>query len=153
MRKRAAGFTLVELLIVVIAIGIIMSFAIPAYNAFLDRAKEGEGYDLIRKGLKAAYLYYQTDSAWPGSLAETEAPSSQVKYWASLGIDATNQTGALKPTPPSGQTLSDINIALRTLSLGHGSDHKIRGWIDNVGTVYLEVDRPDGTNDNWQSVG
>ena len=41
--RRQHGFTLMELMIVVVIIGILSGVAFPAYKAYVDRAKRSEG--------------------------------------------------------------------------------------------------------------
>ena len=60
--RRSKGFTLLELLIVVVIIGILAAIAIPAYNSYLDTAKitlaQG-ALDTIRKTLESYHIDYQ----------------------------------------------------------------------------------------------
>ncbi len=79
IRKGKSGFTLLELLVVVIILGIIMSFAIPALTGFLDRAREGEGFDLTKKGLMASYLKFNDGGLWPVNTASLTAACSSTR--------------------------------------------------------------------------
>lgn len=48
------GFTLVEIIVVLVIIAIMAAFAIPAYNGFIDRARQSEILGEARVFLLAA---------------------------------------------------------------------------------------------------
>ena len=59
-RKRSlnSGFTLVELIVVVVIIGILSSIAIPSFQNAADKAKQKEPATLIASYIKAAQAYF-----------------------------------------------------------------------------------------------
>jgi type IV pilus assembly protein PilA len=46
MKQAQSGFTLIELMIVIAIVGILATFAIPAYQDYVARSQAGEGYAL-----------------------------------------------------------------------------------------------------------
>ena len=58
LAKKKAGFTLIELMIVVAILGILAAIAIPAFVGYIRRAKSGEAPDMISTMFKGAAAYY-----------------------------------------------------------------------------------------------
>ena len=68
-----SGFTLVELIVVVMIIGILSSIAIPSFMSSGDKAKQQEAATLVSSYIKAAQAYYTENSESPrnaGNLAQ-----------------------------------------------------------------------------------
>ena len=86
-KHKTAGFTLIELMIVIVIIGLLASIALPAYQNYVNRAKITEGFQLASED--QALL-----SEWislHGSLDETPFESSEIdeshgKYVSNISI-------------------------------------------------------------------
>ena len=58
-----SGFTLVELIVVVMIIGILSSIAIPSFMNAGDKAKQQEASTLVASYIKAAQAYFTENSS------------------------------------------------------------------------------------------
>lgn len=59
MKRLMAGFTLVELMIVVVILGILAAVAIPAFTRYVKRSKTSEASGNIAKVYQGEQTYYQ----------------------------------------------------------------------------------------------
>lgn len=75
MRALQAGFTLIELMIVVAIIGILAAVAIPAYQDYTAKAQASEGFTILG-GLKTPIADGIASSAAGGCVVPTNAISS-----------------------------------------------------------------------------
>ncbi len=62
-KKEEEGFTLVELIVVVMIIGILSSIAIPSFMNAGDKAKQQEATTIVSSYIKAAQAYYIENSS------------------------------------------------------------------------------------------
>jgi type IV pilus assembly protein PilA len=107
-----AGFTLIELMIVVAIIGILAAVALPAYQNYTVRAKVSEVILAASQCRTAVSEAYQVATASPGANnwgCENAAQSS--KYVASIATDAagkvtvTSSADASLPAAAQGKTV------------------------------------------------
>lgn len=78
------GFTLLELLMVVIIIGILATVAMPQYQKFRDKAIDAEAFQMLGAIARAEELYYMLHGVYlTVGLNDTEA-------WNKLGMENPN---------------------------------------------------------------
>lgn len=109
--KKQAGFTLIELMIVVAIIGILAAIALPAYQDFTARAEVSEAL-AIASGSKATVGENLAGGAGPCLGVNTGTVEQTV-----LACDAA--TGALTATTTT-STVGDVSITLTPNSTATG---------------------------------
>ncbi|MFH1867886.1 MAG: prepilin-type N-terminal cleavage/methylation domain-containing protein [Candidatus Omnitrophota bacterium] len=76
------GFTLIEVLIVVIILGILATIAVPQFTRVVERARRGEALTCMA-GIQTGQRIYSLDmSIFTNNIAELDAVIANNKYWA-----------------------------------------------------------------------
>jgi len=72
MKSLRAGFSLIELMIVVAIIGILAAIAIPSYQDYVARARVSEGLTMASSIKTAVTEYWIANNRWPTDATEAD---------------------------------------------------------------------------------
>ncbi|MEA3287880.1 MAG: prepilin-type N-terminal cleavage/methylation domain-containing protein [Candidatus Marinimicrobia bacterium] len=74
LRTRESGFTLIEVLVVVIIVAILAAVAFPIYQNYVKGAYASDAQSAIGSIYNAAQMYYQDMGEWPSDVIEDLEP-------------------------------------------------------------------------------
>ena len=96
-RRKHAGFTLVEVLAVVVILGIIMAIMAPNVSTLLERSRE-DNYENLKKSIVSATKMYISDYKYKISVDGTCPPdgSGTLKISKIADIDMTGNESKIK---------------------------------------------------------
>lgn len=109
-RKSQAGFSLVELMVVVAIIGVLASIAVPSINKYISKARQTEAktqLSALYTSEKAFYAEYTTYD--PRFLAVGYSPEGQLRYnvgFLTCAAVATSANNGYNVTPAPANTCS-----------------------------------------------
>ena len=72
LRRNEQGFTLIELMVVVIIIGILVAIAVPLYGGVQARARDNACMANVRTLNGAMSMYYAEEDVFPDEVADLE---------------------------------------------------------------------------------
>lgn len=89
------GFTLIELMIVVVIIGILSSVAMPAYDNYVRKGKRGEGISAIQMILEAQERYYADHRTYTSDLTKLGLANPYITPQNAYSLSAASCAGGL----------------------------------------------------------
>lgn len=106
MKYRSAGFTLIELMIVIAIIGILASIAYPSYTTYVERGRRSDGQSALLDLSHRMDQYFSENKSYEGAtLAQlgVKAISPEGYYTLSIG-NLSNNTFTANATPIDAQS-------------------------------------------------
>src|SRR5207237_940944 len=84
------GFTLIELMVVVLIIGILVTIALPVFAGARNRASDKAAESILRNALPAAVSYYVEKATYDGFDVAAGQQAEPTIHWAPPGAPPVN---------------------------------------------------------------
>jgi prepilin-type N-terminal cleavage/methylation domain-containing protein len=110
MLRNRKGFTLVELMVVVIIVLVLAGIAVPVYIHYIQEGKKSEGYAVIDSIVSGALVYFQKNDTYSGGtialwLAQDDADNA---VYFDYAITSATDTGfTVEATTKAGVGLAE----------------------------------------------
>ena len=132
--NKSKGFTLIELMIVVVIIGILTSIALPSYQQYTMRGNRGDGISAIQMVLDAQERFYADNISYTSDLTKLGLSDPYItpnKHYsikaAACGTAALNQCVQLTATAQGSQA-KDGNLIADTRGKQERNDGAVKSW-------------------------
>lgn len=119
--RDSSGFTIVELLIVIVVIGILAAISIVAYNGVQNRARDTQRVQDLRNITKALEAYKTVTGTYPSAVVTPNAGGWEVSH------DGTNATNFLSALTTS-NTISKVPVDPRNSGTVTGPSSLDPSW-------------------------
>lgn len=115
---KTAGFTLIELMIVIATLAVLLGLAVPSYRDYVVRANRSEALDILLTTAACQERVYTKINQYDTARCDSAATTMNGYYTISMTTSNANQNFTLTATPQGGQandscgnmTLTDAGV-------------------------------------------
>lgn len=148
---KSSGFTLVELIIVIVVIGILAAIVLVAYGNVTAKARDSARDSALSQYIKAMETYKAYNGHYPIAIDQTGGPNNGLACSAvvcAIGKSTVNsllESGANISTPPKDPDV-ETNLRMQFLELPDGSGYGmyVAGYETKPRCRYLSPTAPTG---------
>lgn len=119
MKKSTSGFTIVELLIVIVVIAILAAITIVAYNGIQTRAKTTSSKNSAAQVQKKIEAYNAVKGSYPSASLTTDLNSITESSLSGSGISIAGPYPTVMPTAATGVAAIKVDICTNPLNSGY----------------------------------
>ena len=135
-RRDEEGFTLIELMVVVLIIAILIAIAIPTFLGARQRAQDRAAQSDLRNALTAEKTVYTDNETFEANVATMKGIEPSLKWSAAAGSGLVDVTVGTSATP---NAANDIVCVHRTSKSGTEFALKDIATGTNAGTYYARA--------------
>jgi type IV pilus assembly protein PilA len=136
--RRQAGFTLIELMVVVLIIAILIAIAIPTFLGARSRAQDRAAQSNLRNALTAQKTYYTDRQAYTVDTTALAGIEPTLSWAANAAVAASGSVYVAKATSTGGTTDDTVILGAKSASgtCFYIRDQASKGTTTTPGTWY-----------------
>lgn len=141
-KQKQSGFTIVELLIVIVVIAILAAITIVAYNGIRDRAQTSAVQTGLAQANKKVLSYAaQNSDTYPTALSDVGVSNSDTMYYQYTSSDSPRAYAITASNGPGGGVSYYVTSTQQSIAQGVAPGHNLAVWNEpNPDTAPVTLD-------------
>jgi len=135
MKKVAAGFTLLEMMIVVVVVAILAAVALPSYRAYILRSQLAEAHTNLADLATKLELFFQDNRTYAGACAAGTVaplpPAANAKYFDFTCPTLTGNQYIVRASGKAGQSTAGFTYEINQVA-ARSTTAVPAGWTANA---------------------